>query len=429
MLLLLRGVEAMKKSLSVVSSRPTPTRADRQRPPGDDRKCTLGSGPDGAPVEIDVIKLATSRALIQANSGFGKSWLLRRLLEQSHGIVQQLIIDPDGDFITLRQKFDDYVVVAVDDGDIPADPLTARSLARHLLQFKLSAVMDLSDMPLPQRFEFVHEFLRGLMEAPKDAWHPVAVVIDEAHEFAPQQGSPPSKKLVVDLMTRGRKRAYGGILATQRLASLEKNAAAQATNRLIGRCSMEADRRRAAYELGLSKNEQRVLSELGVGEFCAQGLAISNDMVRVNVGGVETPHGTREGATQPVPPSPALAVVLPQLVEALRAREGSRHGDEANATAQTPDAPPHETSEKLRRRGRRAAARPEAATVQRSAKPRTDIERRPSAASEPARSSGPSSNESIRASIDEHSGDVEITIRIAYPRRGRSQHPLPAESR
>ncbi|KKL76705.1 hypothetical protein LCGC14_2042260, partial [marine sediment metagenome] len=36
-------------------------------------------------VKIDLVKLISTRLLIQANSGGGKSWLIRRLLEQSHG--------------------------------------------------------------------------------------------------------------------------------------------------------------------------------------------------------------------------------------------------------------------------------------------------------------------------------------------------------
>ena len=36
---------------------------------------------------IDLPTLIDSRLLGQANSGGGKSWLLRRILEQSHGIA------------------------------------------------------------------------------------------------------------------------------------------------------------------------------------------------------------------------------------------------------------------------------------------------------------------------------------------------------
>jgi DNA helicase HerA-like ATPase len=50
---------------------------------------------------------------VQGNSGSGKSHLLRRLLEQSAKWVQQVVIDPEGDFVTLADAFGHVVVDAV----------------------------------------------------------------------------------------------------------------------------------------------------------------------------------------------------------------------------------------------------------------------------------------------------------------------------
>jgi hypothetical protein len=49
--------------------------------------------------------------LVQSNSGGGKSWALRRLLEQTASLVQQIVIDIEGEFTTLREKFD-FVICA-----------------------------------------------------------------------------------------------------------------------------------------------------------------------------------------------------------------------------------------------------------------------------------------------------------------------------
>src|SRR5581483_6315261 len=81
---------------------------------------------------IDLTRLIESRLLIQANSGGGKSWVIRRLLEQSHGKVQQIVIDLEGEFSTLREKFD--YVLAGKGGDTPADPRSAAMLAKKLLE-------------------------------------------------------------------------------------------------------------------------------------------------------------------------------------------------------------------------------------------------------------------------------------------------------
>lgn len=53
---------------------------------------------------IDLERLIESKLLIQANSGGGKSWTIRRLLEQSNGKVQQIVLDIEGEFGSLRES-------------------------------------------------------------------------------------------------------------------------------------------------------------------------------------------------------------------------------------------------------------------------------------------------------------------------------------
>ena len=60
---------------------------------------------DGAPAVIDLDLLLATRLLIQAGSGGGKSWALRRLMEQAFGKVQIICIDPEGEFSTMREKY------------------------------------------------------------------------------------------------------------------------------------------------------------------------------------------------------------------------------------------------------------------------------------------------------------------------------------
>ena len=100
-------------------------------------KFELGPG-----VRCDLQKLIDTRALVQANSGGGKSHTLRRLLEQTHGRVQQLVIDPEGEFASLRERYD-YVLAARHGGDTAADPRAAKLLAERLLQLGVSAILDI----------------------------------------------------------------------------------------------------------------------------------------------------------------------------------------------------------------------------------------------------------------------------------------------
>ena len=73
----------------------------------------MGAAATGAAAALDLEELLATRLLVQGNSGSGKSHLLRRLLEQSAPWVQQCVIDPEGDFVTLADRFGHQVVDAV----------------------------------------------------------------------------------------------------------------------------------------------------------------------------------------------------------------------------------------------------------------------------------------------------------------------------
>lgn len=268
--------------------------------------------------ETDLINLDTlleTKLLIQANSGGGKSWLIRKLLEESHGKVQQIVIDLEGEFSTLREKFD--YVVAGKGGDTPADPKSAALLARKLLELNVSAIIDLYELDHYQRKHFVKLFLEAMIDAPKDLWHPCIVVIDEAHVFCPEKGQSEASSAVIELATRGRKRGFCAVLATQRLSKLHKDAAAECNNKLIGRTGLDIDRKRAAEELGFtSKDQELSLRTMNAGEFFAFGPAISVEVKKVKVGGVKTSHpkvGSRMLTAVPIPPTSKIKSLLPQL--------------------------------------------------------------------------------------------------------------------
>jgi len=238
---------------------------------------------------FDVNKLIETRLLIQANSGGGKSYAVRKLLEETYGKSQQIVLDMEGEFATLREKYD-YLLVGKN-GDIPASPKTAEVLARKLLELKVSAIIDLYELQAHERIRFVKLFLDAMINAPKELWHPVLIVIDEAHVFCPEKDQAESAGSVKDIMTRGRKRGYCGILTTQRISKLAKDAAAECNNKLIGRSGLDIDMKRAAEELGFTTQEERhSLRNLPPGVFYAFGPAISEDVHQVKVQPVSTVH-------------------------------------------------------------------------------------------------------------------------------------------
>jgi hypothetical protein len=254
-------------------------------------------------VRIDLDSLIASRLLIQANSGGGKSRAIRYLLEQTFGQVQHIVLDREGEFATLRDNFP-YLLVGRD-GDVAADPRTAKLLARKVMELGVSVVIDLSEMTLAHQREYLASFIGALNHLPRPLWHDCLIVIDEAHLFAPEAGKGASvaTEAIAMLLSTGRKRGYCGVLATQRLAKLSKDVSAECLNKLIGRTSQE-DLRRAADELGQRSADARELRALEPGHFWAYGPAIAADPILTVTGAVATAPPTRgatRAATAPAP--------------------------------------------------------------------------------------------------------------------------------
>lgn len=261
----------------------------------------------GDVIKIDLARLLESRLLIQAASGGGKSWTLRRLLEQTAPHVQQIILDPEGEFDSLADHYP-YLVFGSEEGHLPFSPDRGRALAQELLKSRASAVIDLSDFDPEDRDEFVAEFVRGLMSVTSEHWHHVLVVIDEAHLFAPQHDKSAAKKPIIDLAGRGRKRGLCPVLATQRLSKLNKSVAAELHNRMIGFTVLDVDVRRAADELGMPVGRAgEELGEFEPGEFFIYGPALTRRITKVRVGDVVTRHGHLVGAVAP-PQAPTDAI-------------------------------------------------------------------------------------------------------------------------
>ena len=107
-------------------------------------KIELGKAATGENVCIDISTLVATRLLVTASSGGGKSETLRRILEEAVGSIQCIVIDPEGEFSTLRER-KPFVLVG-EGGETPADIRTAALVATRLLELNASAVCDIYEM-------------------------------------------------------------------------------------------------------------------------------------------------------------------------------------------------------------------------------------------------------------------------------------------
>jgi hypothetical protein len=274
-------------------------------------------------IVLDLPTVLRTRLLLTANSGGGKSWLLRRIAEQLFGKVQVLLIDPEGEFASLREKYG-YVLVGKG-GETPADVRSAALLAHKLLELKASAVCDLFEMKPSERHRWVRLFLEALIDAPKSLWHPVVVIVDESQMFAPEkgQGESEAKEAMISLASRGRKRGFGAVLATQRLSRLDKNVSALMLNRLIGQHFEDVDVDRALDLLSISGKAARLQAALEMrtfepGTFYAFGRALCLVRTLFRVGPIETTHpdvGAEVQAPAPPPAPEKVKKLLPALAD------------------------------------------------------------------------------------------------------------------
>jgi hypothetical protein len=289
-------------------------------------KITIGQTAEGKHVGFDLDMLITTRLLIQANSGAGKSYLLRKLMEQLFGHIQVICLDPEGEFATLREKFG-FVLVGKG-GETPADPRIAADVAEKLLELRAPAVCDLYEMKPSEQHQWVQNFLHALIYAPKKLWHPAIIIVDEAQMFCPQEGESVASEAMVELTTKGRKRGFCAVWATQRLAKVDKDATSMLLNRLVGGTFEDVDVKRALDLLSVLPEEKREMKQelrvLDPGWFYAFGRAVSKERVLFKVGKVETSHpkpGSSKHAAEPPPAPEAVAKLLPSLADLPQAAE------------------------------------------------------------------------------------------------------------
>ncbi|MDA8232446.1 MAG: ATP-binding protein [Magnetospirillum sp.] len=261
----------------------------------------IGSTSAGVPAMLDLEELLATRLLVQGNSGSGKSHLLRRLVEQSAAWVQQAILDPEGDFVTLAEAFGHVVIDAA---------LHTESALQHIAsrvrQHRVSVVLNLENLETERQMRHAAAFLGGLFDADRDHWHSMLVVVDEAQLFAPAAAGDVSDEArkaslgaMTNLMCRGRKRGLAGIIATQRLAKLAKNVAAEASNFLMGRTFLDIDMARAADLLGMERRQAETFRDLQRGHFVALGPALARRPLPIRIGEVRT--AARAGSPRLVP--------------------------------------------------------------------------------------------------------------------------------
>src|SRR5690606_16271676 len=102
------------------------------------------------------------------------------ILEESAALVQQIVIDPEGDFVSLAEAFGHVVI----DGAAYADAEIVR-LGTRIREHRASVILALDGLEIDNQMRCAALFLSALFDAPVQHWYPALVIVDEAQVFAP----------------------------------------------------------------------------------------------------------------------------------------------------------------------------------------------------------------------------------------------------
>ena len=287
-------------------------------------KILLGETLRGGKAELDLQELITGRTLLCSISRWGKTWTARRIVEQVFGKTGIIIVDVEGEYATLRDRYPLLIIGK----DVPVVPESAEFLADQILEHDLSAIVDGSDpqLDIATFQEFLARFIERFIAIETKARKPYLWILEEADELAPETGIARSICLnqVRKLVKKGGKRGLGTLVLTQRPAFVSKFVISQCPNKLIGRTEWPDDlavlRKFGRIPGRLADPESKdphALKNLKKGQFYVAGDFIGKDDL-VKVGPVQTKH---LGATpELIPPAPKeLKDILRQLSEKLPA--------------------------------------------------------------------------------------------------------------
>lgn len=171
---------------------------------------------------------------IIGKTGSGKTYAAKSIVEALVARGRQVcIIDPTGAWWGMRLAADgtspglSLVIIGGEHGDVPLAPNSGAAVASLVAERGASVVVDTSGLLVGEYTRWFTDFAGTLFAKCR---HPLDLVIDEAHQYMPQDrgGADPQVSRMLHagnrLMSGGRSRGIRAMLITQRPAKLHKDA-------------------------------------------------------------------------------------------------------------------------------------------------------------------------------------------------------------
>jgi uncharacterized protein len=202
-------------------------------------------------LELDPDYIGAGAVGILAKRGAGKTYLGRVLAEEFwEAGVPFVAIDPMSAWWGLRSDADGtgpglpVPIFGGKHGDLPLERTGGAFIADLIIEQRLSAILDLSDLGShAAERQFMRDFLDRLYRRNSELIH---LLVDEADMFAPQRPQPGDQPLLgtmENIVRRGRPHGIGCTLITQRPAVLNKNVLSQVDGLVAMRITGVNDRK------------------------------------------------------------------------------------------------------------------------------------------------------------------------------------------
>ena len=245
-----------------MSSEETITVADVSAGPGGTNEINAGT-----PVELPVVDLLTGRGFITGKSGSGKSntasVILENLLDNNFPV---LIVDSDGEYYGLKEAYEILHVGADEECDIQVTADHAEKIASLALEENIPIILDVSGyLDDDDANDLLLETARHLFAKEKKLKKPFLLVVEECHEYIPEQGGMgEAGKMLIKIGKRGRKHGLGVVGISQRPADVKKDFITQCDWLVWHRLTWRNDTKVVGRILGSEYAD--AVEELGDGE-------------------------------------------------------------------------------------------------------------------------------------------------------------------
>lgn len=218
-------------------------------------------------IDFPIVELLTGRGFITGKSGSGKSnttgVILEQLLEQSFPF---LIVDTEGEYYGLKEEYEILHVGADESCDVRIGKEHTGKIIDLALEKNLPIVLDVSGYLSDENAkDIVGSVVKGLFDKEKKMKKPFLLVIEECHEYIPEQMKlDDCGQSIIKVAKRGRKRGLGVLGISQRPADVKKDFITQANYKIWHNLDWDTDLNVVRRVIG--KDSVDTVKELETGE-------------------------------------------------------------------------------------------------------------------------------------------------------------------